>query len=794
MVNESLTSKLERYKERVTIFEQRLNVDLNKHEKLIDSQMNDLIRNRNAKLAAFQQEIDTLKETLYTYVKEKESLAKTLTVFKTESKEKESMHIDFLSKALPQRVWVLRVADSHIGNCLEDNFTPLETIRRFQNTIGRRSHSSSKGRPSSQRGGAKDSVTIQTYELSKEEFNDFLTLYPIPSEYHVILPKSNQTVFDASPGFIYRGSTLLVVPSSPLLLSCAKLIVVSPLSTSSEAFSICIELQRPAIMAGDKEMAFRNFIYTEDDKDLSFLPKEPSSGFGTGSSSVSINTEPLKANEEPVIQSVEVTKNYGESPQPELFVVHPRSVVTWIKDWKCKTRGGSSSPLVKRKLAHGSSTSRATHAKTSSSKDDAPFLTVSDDDEGLPNVLELKDATDCHLKIFAITPPAWKNHLDNHMDVELLDLHDRYYARQAVVDNAVNRRSHELLQVIEKLRGEFDVMRNKERAREEECEGLQVKCEAAMTEFKKNPVVVALREKISILSTEVKEHKLNLDRIMLESQKWAGYQQNLSTLESKVTFLKAEKARLEVVEVSLRKEVEDFKRDRREVVSKFVPYAAMELVYSDGMGSLVGRLVSSAILYGRCRAYEQVADMKEPFDLSKVKGYRSFYKKDHTQASNDFATDTFPWLDKFVADPSALIEVLLSKKPPSLQRPVPSRTQVPLPTSQRATPSSAPVSNPMSLLQMLSLRSPNHLHFNEGNLYFDNGLCRPLYEQGEHLMPTLKWSKALLLSIWWSVLWLPPRISILLGPLIGIALCISYNLELLLRRLCALTDNNILAL
>ncbi|GJX28522.1 hypothetical protein Tco_0236601 [Tanacetum coccineum] len=87
------------------------------------------------------------------------------------------------------------------------------------------------------------------------------------------------------------------------------------------------------------------------------------------------------------------------------------------------------------------------------------------------------------------------------MDVELLDLHDRCYARQAVVDNVVNRRSRELLQVIEKLRGEFDVMRSMERAREEECEGLQVKCEAAMTEFEKNPAVVALREKISALST-----------------------------------------------------------------------------------------------------------------------------------------------------------------------------------------------------------------------------------------------------------------------------------------------------
>ncbi|GKB10991.1 hypothetical protein Tco_0844914 [Tanacetum coccineum] len=74
MVNESLTAELERYKERIAIFEQRFNVDLNQREKLIDSQMDDLVCVRNAKLAAFQQEIDTLKETLSNNVKEKESL------------------------------------------------------------------------------------------------------------------------------------------------------------------------------------------------------------------------------------------------------------------------------------------------------------------------------------------------------------------------------------------------------------------------------------------------------------------------------------------------------------------------------------------------------------------------------------------------------------------------------------------------------------------------------------------------------------------------------------------------
>ncbi|GKF43918.1 hypothetical protein Tco_0130470 [Tanacetum coccineum] len=56
--------------------------------------MDDLIRDRNAKLATFQQDIDTLKETLSNNVKEKESLSKTLIIFKTESKEKESKYID----------------------------------------------------------------------------------------------------------------------------------------------------------------------------------------------------------------------------------------------------------------------------------------------------------------------------------------------------------------------------------------------------------------------------------------------------------------------------------------------------------------------------------------------------------------------------------------------------------------------------------------------------------------------------------------------------------------------------
>ncbi|GKF01985.1 hypothetical protein Tco_0028908 [Tanacetum coccineum] len=156
--------------------------------------------------------------------------------------------------------------------------------------------------------------------------------------------------------------------------------------------------------------------------------------------------------------------------------------------------------------------------------------------------------------------------------------------------------------------------------------------------------------------------------MMLESQKWAGYQVTLSTLESKVNSLEADKARLEDVEASLHREVEELIQDRRDVVSKVVPYATIELVHSDELGRLVGKLVASAITYGRYRTYEQVAAMKEPFDLSKAKGYHA----------------TTP------------IETLLSKKPSMLQRPAPSRTRIHVPSSQKATSSSTPSLNLMS--------------------------------------------------------------------------------------------------
>ncbi|GJQ98156.1 hypothetical protein Tco_0009295 [Tanacetum coccineum] len=88
--NESLTAELERYKEWVKTFEQLLNVDLSTHEKMIDSQMDDMIKEK----LALKQKSDSLEQNLSNQIKEKESLLQTFTVFKNESKDKESKYLD----------------------------------------------------------------------------------------------------------------------------------------------------------------------------------------------------------------------------------------------------------------------------------------------------------------------------------------------------------------------------------------------------------------------------------------------------------------------------------------------------------------------------------------------------------------------------------------------------------------------------------------------------------------------------------------------------------------------------
>ncbi|GKB23112.1 hypothetical protein Tco_0862513 [Tanacetum coccineum] len=65
--NESVTAELERYKERVKTFEQRLNIDISSQEKMIDSQMDDIIKEK----LALKEQVDSLEQNLSKQIKEK---------------------------------------------------------------------------------------------------------------------------------------------------------------------------------------------------------------------------------------------------------------------------------------------------------------------------------------------------------------------------------------------------------------------------------------------------------------------------------------------------------------------------------------------------------------------------------------------------------------------------------------------------------------------------------------------------------------------------------------------------
>ncbi|GJS92928.1 hypothetical protein Tco_0799896 [Tanacetum coccineum] len=128
----------------------------------------------------------------------------------------------------------LRVADSHTANHPEGGFTPLKTIRRLLVVIGKRSHSGFEGEAFNPETRVRhqapqsnvmytsmyvllstiihkqdrrpcfemQTLNSETHLPRAKELNEFLSFYPIPSEYDAILPTSTQTIFDAPPDYV----------------------------------------------------------------------------------------------------------------------------------------------------------------------------------------------------------------------------------------------------------------------------------------------------------------------------------------------------------------------------------------------------------------------------------------------------------------------------------------------------------------------------------------------------------------------------------------------------------------
>ncbi|GJY41991.1 hypothetical protein Tco_0429261 [Tanacetum coccineum] len=349
--------------------------------------------------------------------------------------------------------------------------------------------------------------------VTKPELTKLFVDYDIPSEFNVMLPKSNQTIYDAllNPfgcaelitfvvmckaygdepsvdlfrGFfnLYTGVDWLTFFKRPEADCLARhpdnvqyfsdpILFFAGLKTSWE-----YSPQHPVIFLGGKELAFRNFMFAKDDEEMSFLPCERSLGFGGSSPSASINNEPPLIEVKPLDsanpdQLVENTADSGGSlVHEEMTVVGNGSVAERMKNWRCRTKGSVKPPTKSWQLPvlfPGSSAKSPLRLRLScppTLRSSIMKLTIISYSFAcisffiflylqfiiacLPDALELGTIVDCHLMISYITPPAWRGHNDYQSEVELLDLYDRCYARQAMVGNAVNWKARELLKMVD---------------------------------------------------------------------------------------------------------------------------------------------------------------------------------------------------------------------------------------------------------------------------------------------------------------------------------------------------------
>ncbi|GKA59371.1 hypothetical protein Tco_0758684 [Tanacetum coccineum] len=172
---------------------------------------------------------------------------------------------------------------------------------------------------------------------------------------------------------------------------------------------------------------------------------------------------------------------------------------------------------------------------------------------------------------------------------------------------------------------ECNAIHKREKLKDMEYAKLEAKCNDTLEDLEKKPLVLDLREEITTLQG------------------------------------------LKGSEIQLMPQVDGLKHDRVAVVSKVISYIAMELAHNDEMVMYIAQLVKAAIIHGRCSAFEEVASLKEPFDLTKMPSYRPSLKEDDNRAGNELANVMYPFLIEATFDPYALIEVLLFKIPKSLR-------------------------------------------------------------------------------------------------------------------------------
>ncbi|GJT66720.1 hypothetical protein Tco_1018200 [Tanacetum coccineum] len=271
------------------------------------------------------------------------------------------------------------VADSQTGNHREDDFKPLETIRRFLGIIGSRSLSSSKGSPSGQRGGSGSGV----------------------------------------PKAVTKPITHIEVPKNPSFTTAEGVPVLSLFWVTLIFFdnNVCF------VHLVFAKMDFRSFMMDGVDGEFHF---EHEGGVGDGEgSSPSIRSNIGDSNDTPSEKDVtSEARNQKLGKSSKATRKRKQIVKSSRKDTRQKAQ-------------------KVPPQASKDSGDPSDPLDVDSDPDfhEFSYAKKLKDSIDCHWVVAHVTSPSWTQHLKKISLEKLCDIHDKAYMRQVVLDNMLNSRT-----------------------------------------------------------------------------------------------------------------------------------------------------------------------------------------------------------------------------------------------------------------------------------------------------------------------------------------------------------------
>nr|GEX21083.1 hypothetical protein [Tanacetum cinerariifolium] len=368
---------------------------------------------------------------------------------------------------------------------------------------------------------SKFTFASQTCTLTRKKLNEFVIDFDIPRDVKVILPKRSQPILDAPLGYVslythhFSLSNLRfpipyfickVLNYFNVHISCFNpfgMVKLTTFAVMCKAYGgePSVDLLRSFLnlgLAGDwltlsnrgsadvpkalhnliiylenwKEIDFRSFILGGVDGEFNFLHAEDASEGRNSPSSKSVN------NDAPMIDAAPLSS------------VYPSNIVENIADSDDPSYEDDEQTLV------GSSLPPHPEA---SKKHKIPCKTKVASGvpgEALPLKSSLKWAFILSLGCCACYSSSWKQHLRGISIEQLCDIHDRAYIRQAVLDNVLNNRTRELIFALHKAKTAYDAIRAWEFDKDKAYAKLERKCNEALQDLDKNPLIFDMRAEI----------------------------------------------------------------------------------------------------------------------------------------------------------------------------------------------------------------------------------------------------------------------------------------------------------